>query len=169
MAQRFLSLVGSIRTFVEGLTTSAGPADAGKIIAAGDDGKLHPSFLPPGVGASVVQAPNGATALNAGQFVNLKGAGNTVQLADRTSYSKRVQGYVLSGVAPSGTATVYTDGQNNALSGLVTGDTYYASATAGAITNSVPQLGSGEIYQVVGTALNATTLDFDYDEPVVWA
>ena len=57
MTDRYLARVAGKTRQKEPITVSTGTADAGRIIAAGADGKLHDSFMGAGSGANIMVAP----------------------------------------------------------------------------------------------------------------
>lgn len=83
-----------------------------------------------------------------------------VRKAMGSTTGKLADGYVLSAVASAGTATVYTRGTNNQMTGLTIGELVYLStATAGAVQQTVPS-GAGCVQQCVGVATSATSFTF---------
>ena len=171
MAERFLernATSGKV-TENEGLVTSAGVGDAGKIPALDAGGKLDVTLLPNGVGpatALIVASEN----LAAGDFVNVyDNAGvPTVRKADNSN-SRQASGYILAAVIAASNATVFFEGQNNQVSGLVAGARLYLG-TGGAVTSVVPLIGGGAlIHQYLGRALSATLMDVEISDEVVLA
>ncbi|WP_293372268.1 hypothetical protein [Nevskia sp.] len=170
-AKRYLALVDGFKRLVSGTVQSAGVANAGDIPALDDNGRLDPTLLPPGVGAAVVMA-TATEALTAGRFVDLYlNAGVlSVRLAD-ASTGRAANGFVLANVAMAAQATVYRSGDNNQLTGLTIGSRYYLSAaTPGGIVN-VPldptdPANEDFIHQFVGEATSATSLAFEYVDPI---
>ena len=146
-----------------GKATSAGAGDSGEFIIADASGKLDPTFLPNGIGADAITATAGE-ALVAGDFVYVLAIG-TVMKADATTYAKRAMGYVIAAVANAGTATVYFDESNSALSGLIPGTKYFLSATAGLTTATAPTT-SGQFVQALGIATSPTSLHVNIQEPI---
>ena len=146
-----------------GKASSSGVGDAGEFIIADASGKLDPTYLPNGVGADAITATAGE-ALVAGDFVYIT-AGGTVMKADATTFAKRAMGYVIAAVANVGTATVFFDESNSALSGLTPGTKYFLSATAGAVTATAP-VTAGQFVQGLGIATSATSLHVNLQEPI---
>lgn len=149
-----------------GKASSAGAGDAGEFLILGGDGKLDPTVLPNGVGADAITAVAGE-ALIAGDFVYIT-AGGTVMKADATTFAKRAMGYVTAAVANAGTATVFFDESNSALSGLTPGAKYFLSATAGLATATAPTT-AGQFVQCLGIATSATSLHVNIQEPILRA
>lgn len=169
-AKSFLRLVSGTLQRVFGTQVSAGGANAGDIVALDDTGRLDPSLLPVGVGADVTIAV-ASEALAAGDLVNIydnAGVANA-RKADASNYDKRAVGFVLAGVVMGANASVYKEGSNTQLAGLTIGAEYYLSATTpGAVTLTPPSTLT-QVVQQVGTAINATTLDFEPARPIILA
>jgi len=170
MAQRFMTLISGLRTMVEALVTSAGAADAGKIIATNADGKLDGSLLPAGIGANV-QIVDSSEALGAGKFVNLWNDGGTLKarLADNSN-GRQAHGFVKDAVASGNPATVYPlDVNNTAMVGLTVGSRYYLGTAGGTISTALDPLdvaNANKVHQYLGIALSATELITDDDSYV---
>jgi hypothetical protein len=167
MADKYQTLIAGRETMVEATTVSTGVAQAGDIIALDSTGKIDLSLLPVGVGPSV-QTAIAAENLSAGDFVNIYDDSGTpkVRKADSTN-DRRAVGFVLSAVTSGNNATVFFEGLNTAVSGLVAGQRVYLSA-AGGIKTTVPSTGSGDvIHQYLGRALNTTVMDTEIEDEVV--
>ena len=169
MAQKFLRMLAGVIAELEGLVTSAGAGDAGKIPALDATGKLDNSLMPVGIGADskiLVASEN----LAAGDLVNVWNDSGTAKArkADATVAGKEANGFVLAAVTLGQNATVYFDGTDTQLSGLTPGAVYYLATTAGGVTTTPPS-GSGNVVQRVGRALSATELTFEPGEPITLA
>lgn len=176
---------------VASISTSAGAADAGKIIATnasgqidvsflnatvssspnklvmtGADGRLDISVLPVGVGADTAVI-NASEALAAGDLVNIWNNSGTanVRKADASTAGKEAHGFVLAAVASGQPATVYFEGTNTQMTGLTPGR-QYLSTTPGKTSATAPT-GSGQVVQVVGFAVSATAMNFQSNPPIV--
>ena len=176
---------------VASISTSAGAADAGKIIATnasgqidvsflnttvssspnklvmtGADGRLDISVLPVGVGADTAVI-NASEALAAGDLVNIWSNSGTanVRKADASTAGKEAHGFVLAAVASGQPATVYFEGTNTQMTGLTPGR-QYLSTTPGKTSATAPT-GSGQVVQVVGFAVSATAMNFQSNPPIV--
>ena len=176
---------------VASISTSAGAADAGKIIATnasgqidgsflnatvssspnklvmtGGDGKIDVSVLPTGVGADTAVI-NASEALAAGDLVNIWNNSGTanVRKADASTAGKEAHGFVLAAVASGQPATVYFEGTNTQMTGLTPGR-QYLSTTPGKTSATAPT-GSGQVVQVVGFAVSATAMNFQSNPPIV--
>ena len=160
-----LSSTGSQSEYA-GKATSAGTGDAGEFVILGAGGKLDATVLPNGIGADAITAVAGE-ALIAGDFVYLTNTG-TVMKADATTFAKRAMGYVIAAVLNAGTATVFFDESNSALSGLTAGSKYFLSATAGLATLTAPTA-AGQFVQCLGIATSKTSLHVNLQEPILRA
>ena len=169
MAQKFLRLLSGVISELEGLVTSAGAGDAGKIPALDATGKLDNSLMPVGIGADSKILPASEN-LAAGDLVNVWNDSGTAKArkADATTAGKEANGFVLSAVTLGNNATVYFDGTDTQLSSLTPGAVYYLATTAGGVTDTPPS-GSGNVLQRVGRALSATELTFEPGEPITLA
>lgn len=141
-----------------GIATSAGAADAGKIIKLDGAGKIDATFLPVGVGVDV-RSVTTSEALAAGDFVNLwSSTGLKARKADATVAGKEAQGFVLVSVSSGATASVYSlDGINSAVSGKTVGARQYLSTTPGLSQETAPAA-SGNVLQLLGLGLSATEI-----------
>lgn len=148
--------------------TSTGVADAGKIVALDDYGKLDSTMLPTGFGDDValIQASEN---LSAGEWVNVWN--NTgafrARKADATVEGKETHGFVLENVTSGQNARVFFEGTNNQVTGQTPGRVFLAT-TAGQGSATAPT-GSGNIVQIIGFATSATTVNFQYNQPIVLA
>lgn len=170
MAWKIIQLIDNVLTEVAAIVTSAGSGDSGKIPALDTNGKLDNSFFPTGIGDETKTMP-ASEDLAAGDFVNVWDDGGTIKArkADASGGAgKMAHGFVLAAVTTSSTATVYTEGINNQLSGLSGGTNYFLSATAGAATATAPTT-ANYIAQGIGVALSATEISFEPAQPVVRA
>ena len=119
---KYLSNNAGTLTEVAAVQATAGVGDAGKIVSLASTGTLDPSVLPTGIGAdtAVVTA---SEALVAGNLVNLwNNAGSpAVRKADASTSGKEAHGFVLAAVANGAAATVYFEGSDTAVTGLLAG------------------------------------------------
>lgn len=159
---KYLINSGGQLTENRAIQTTAGGADAGKIIAANSSGVLDTTFLPPGTGpdTQVIQA---SEALSAGDLVNVHDGGSgvfRVRKADASTTGKQADGFVLAAVSSGANATVYLESTNNQVTGLTPGERWLSDTTPGGTTATAPT-GAGKISQKVGIATSATTLNFE--------
>ena len=165
---KYIKNSAGVLTEEAAIQTSAGAGDAGKIPALDAAGRLNVNMMPTGIGAdtaSIVTSEN----LAAGDLVNLYDNAGTVtaRKADAAT-NKPAVGYVLAGTTSPAAATVYFEGQNNQMSGLVGGD-QYLSVTVPGRTQAAAPTAAGHIVQVVGFATAATTLNFQSRAPITLA
>lgn len=143
-------------------STSAGVADADKLIKLNAAGKIDPTLLPD-LDFNALEASEN---LDAGDFVNIFDDGGTIKVrkAD-SSNDRRAHGFVSSAYTAGQIATVAREGTNAALSGLTGGARYYLD-TAGGVTTTPPNT-SGSICQYVGTAVSATEINIEIEDETV--
>jgi hypothetical protein len=176
------------------LSTSVGSSDADKLIVLNASGILDDSII----NASVTSSPNkipklnnagtlditvlptgigpdtaaitASEALSAGDLINVwNSAGDArARRADASTSGKLANGFVLASVLSAGVATVYFEGTNTACSGLVPGDQFLSSTIPGRTTSTAPT-SSGNASQCVGFAISPTSLNFQYNRPIIIA
>ena len=155
-ANSFLTVVNGITKRLTALVTSAGVADANKIVMTDGSGRLDVTVMPLGIGQeSTVR--NAGENLTAGDFVWFNGSGLAVK-ADNTA-EKPADGYVTSSVTSGQPATVFRKGTNASLSGLTAGTRYWLG-TAGGVTTTAPTA-AGSIVQILGVANSTSEINFD--------
>lgn len=141
-------------------TTSAGSADAGKLVALGAAGTLDASMLPASSGGASLTL-TASEAIAAGALVNIDSTGK-VRNANATDATKPAMGFVLAAIASAATGAVYFGGNiNSGASGLTVGaPVYLSAATAGAATSTAPSAAGNLVQQVAGCAVSATEFVF---------
>lgn len=172
---KFLKRVAGKKAMAEGTgaQSSAGSADAGKLVALNSSGDIDASMLPPGVGGASLSVPTSEN-LAAGAFVDLYQVSTvlTARNADASAASagKIARGFTISAVTSPANATVLFAGEaNTGLSGLTIGSDYYLDdGTPGAVTATEPTT-TGHLSQYLGRALSATEIVFDPGEPIILA
>ena len=195
MAQSFKTWLSNKWQMIEALVTSTGAADAGKIVATNVDGILDDtvvnttttggapnagkrvqlngsgvldiSMLPSGVGDETEVFP-ASEALSAGDAVNKWNDAGTVKVRKADTNGKPADGYVKAAVVSGANATVYSDGLNDAVTGLTIG-TVYLSATPWGYSSTPPADASGLVLQELGFANSATAVKFVRGIPVTLA
>lgn len=166
-ALKFLRLVGGAITEVFGLQTSAGAADAGKIVSLDDTGRISSTMMPVGVAADVAMITT-SEALAAGDWVNVwNSTGAKVRKADATVSGKQAHGFVLAAATLGAQAMVYFEGTNTAVTGQTPGDVYLQTS-AGLGGSTIPNA-SGNVVQRLGVATSATSVNFEPQPEVVLA
>lgn len=157
-----------IQEAVNPVVSSTGANDKGKPVGLDETGKLDPTVMPSGLGATTYVAP-ADEALSAGDFVNIfDDAGTTkVRLADAQSATRIAHGFVKNSVAAGGNASVYLEGENDKLSGLTVGSEYFLdwNEKGKAVTN--PSVDPGLVVQNLGFALSKTTILFKRGKGII--
>jgi hypothetical protein len=154
-------------TIVNSKIVSAGAGDSGKVVALDGSGKIDITVLPVGVGAdtAIVSASEN---LAAGDFVSIwNNSGAKVRKADATISGKEAHGFVLSAVTSGNNATVYFEGSNTGVTGQTPGKVFL-STTAGVATSTAPSA-TGNAVQVIGLATSATSINFQFQPPIIKA
>lgn len=148
------------------LLTSGGAADANKIPALDNSGRLDVTFMPTGIGADTGNAV-ATEALSANDLVNVwNNAGvHSVRKADGSSKGKEAHGFVLSAVSIGDQAKIYFEGTNAGLTGVLPGIQYLSDTVPGKSTTTVPTA-TGHIVQVVGFGFSANAINFQYNNPI---
>lgn len=147
--------------------SSVGAGDAAKIVQLDGAGRLDSTVLPVGIGADTATITT-SEALSAGDFVNIwNSTGAKARKADAATAGKEAHGFVLVGVASAGSATVYFEGTNTAVTGQTPGKVFLAT-TAGLATTTAPSA-TGNIVQSIGIAISATSINFQYQPPITLA
>lgn len=170
MAKGYLARIGGYTRQILATVVSAGVANAGDIVALGDDGRLDESVLPVGIGADTTQAVASET-LGAGKFVNYHNDGGvfSARLADNSN-GRQADGFVLEEFTAASTATIYPlDSTNAALSGLTIGSRYWLGTAGGVTATALDETDAGntnKVSQYLGVAKSATELVTDDSEPV---
>lgn len=166
---KFLTNNAGQITEVLGVQTSAGASDANKIPALDATGRFDTSLMPVGLGADTASIV-ASEALSAGDFVNVWDDAGTpkVRKADASSAGKEAHGFVLSAFASAASATVYFEGSNTQLTGLVAGMKYLSVSTPGGAQAAAPTV-AGQVVQRLGAAVSATTLKFESDASILLA
>lgn len=154
-------------TIVNSKTSSTGAGDSGKLPALDGTGKLDQTFMPVGIGPDT-QVITASEALSAGDFVNVwNSTGTKVRKADATTSGKHAHGFVLAAVSNGAAATVYFEGTDTGVTGQTGGDVFLQT-TAGTAGSTAPSA-SGNVQQCIGVATSATTINFQYNRPIVLA
>lgn len=168
MAKKYLKYGASgDPTTQEATVVSTGAPNAGDILALGTDGKIDVTVLPTGVGPEVAIL-EATEALQAGDYVNIWNDAGVpkVRLADNSN-GRRAHGYVKSAVSVGANATVYFEGDNDALSSLTAGLDVFLG-TAGNVVQTAPaESAVGTIVQRLGVARAATIVSTDIDKTVI--
>jgi hypothetical protein len=169
-ARNFLTIgTNGLQRLVSAIASSAGVADASKVVCTDSNGKLSLTLMPTGLDVSA-QNIVADEALNSGEYINIFDEGGTrkVRKASAAAGSQRpAHGFVITGAAEGSNAVVYTLGENDQLSGLTIGQRYFLSAaTAGGMAATPDMSASGNLIQVLGYATSTTSLRFEFDSPI---
>ena len=168
--EKFLKNVSGAVTETAAVQSSAGAADAGKIIAADSTGHLDVTFLPTGVGPDVASI-TASEVLAAGAWVNVYNLAGAARArnADGSVAGKRPDGFVKSAVSNGATATVYFGGLNDAVTGQTVGDVYLTTTPGvGGPVGSIPTA-AGNVQMRIGVAISATAVSFKPTAPITLA
>lgn len=156
-------------SLVNSTQTSAGAADAAKVAALDSSGRLDASLMPVGFGADVATILASEN-IGAGDLVNVHnvaGAAN-VRRAD-ASNGRRAHGFSLLGASTGAPCQVYFEGRNTAVSARTPGAQQYLSGSTPGASTETPPSTAGHISQQVGSAVSATSYDFEPRQPVTLA
>lgn len=154
-------------TVTNGKVGNSGAGDSGKLVARDTTGRIDITDMPVGIAAEAVTVTATET-IAAGAFCNLyNSSGLKVRNAD-ASNGRVANAFALAGIANAGSGVVYLEGVNTQLSSLTVGAVQYLSTTPGAPTATAPST-AGQIVQVLGTALSATSASFEPSQPITLA
>lgn len=165
----YLKLSGGVPSDANANASSAGAADAGKMVKLDSGGKIDPTMMPAGIGAES-RTFTASEALAAGDLVNIwNSSGPKVRKADGAAAGKEAHGFVLASVSNGASATVYPE-ENviSGLSSLTPGARMFLSTTAGQATATAPST-SGQVVQDIGVALSTTEILFRPRQPITLA
>lgn len=90
----------------------------------------------------------------------------SIDFAIASNTDRPAEAFTATDITKNDSGVVYQHGYITGLSGLTPGATYFLSDTAGEITATAPT-SSGYLRQVVGIAINETTLHFKPEKPVI--
>lgn len=167
MAEKFLEKSSGRTQENEALTSSAGGADAGKIIGLDGAGRISQTMMPVGIGPDIKNMVTSEN-LSAGDYVNIYDNAGTItaRLADNSN-DRPAHGFVKAATISPAAADVFFEGANSDLSGLTLGVRHYLG-TVGQPT-STPPSGAGVLCQFLGISISATEINTDIEDEVVLA
>lgn len=170
MADKYIGRSGGNLTEVEATVTSTGVAEAGKIPALDANGKLDLTVMPTGIGADTVSI-EASENLAAGDLVNIWDDSSTtkVRKANAGAIGTQAHGFVLSAVTATQQALVYFEGNNNQVTGLTGGTSYYLDDTVSGGLTATPPSDAGDIVQYAGIATSATSINLELGRPIIVA
>lgn len=163
----FLDPVTGFSREREGTVTGGTAGQAGDILALDASGRIDESVLPVGLGPDVYNSL-ASEILTAGAFVYVD-SGAEIANAFAGVSGFPALGFVLTPSAIGEPATVYFEGQNNALTGLTPGARYYLSDTTPGGVTTTPVSGTGKKHQYLGNAISTTTIAFERDDVIILA
>jgi hypothetical protein len=148
---------------VSGVSSSGGVVTGNEVVAL-TGGVISPTLLPPGVEIQVKEYVT-SEALSAGDFVNIWSDSGTDKARKADAGNNRpAMGFVLAGVSSGAIASVFNKGENNQVTGLTTGVSYFLSATTPGGVSATPPSTTGKIIQFLGKAMSANSIAFELDE-----
>ena len=158
---KYVGITGGVLQEELAINTTAGAADANKIIKTDSSGLLAATMLPVGVGPEVVTI-TASEAIAAGAYVNIwNSTGLKVRNADATVAGKEAVGFSLLGASNAASCVVYLSSQTNtAASGRAIGAKQFLSTTPGTSQETAPAA-SGNVVQQLGFATSATSVLFE--------
>lgn len=165
-AKSLLRLVGGKIAAITGIVTSAGAANDGDFVALDASGKFDLSVMPVGIGPDTKVLPVSEVAgLGVGDYVNIfdDGGVESVRLADNSN-GRAAHGFVKSAAADGANATIYFEGANTDLSGLVSGRVYLGTGGGIIQTPLEPITDAGKIHQLLGVSISPTESNTDIDD-----
>lgn len=155
----FLTLTSGRPTLRAAAASSAGVADAGKMVKLDASGKLDQTMMPLGVAADA-RTFTASEAIAARDMVNIAANGQ-IRKAD-ASNDRPAHGFVTAAIASAATGTVFFEGVISGFSSLTVGARYFLSDTAaGGISATPATVGAGKISQEIGVAVSATEISFE--------
>lgn len=142
-------------------------AQAGKITALDNTGRLDPSIMPVGIVADTYTG-SAFESIQNGAFCYIRSDG---QIANATGAVGGIEcmGFALAGGSTGTAVTIYFEGRNTSLGGLIPGKRYYLSATIPGGLTDVPLIGGDKIHQYLGRAVTSNTLSFEPGESIILA
>jgi len=163
---KYQTLINGVPTGVDSGGTG-GATDANKIPNLDANGRITALMLPNGIGVDVVGV-TASEAIAAGDYVNVySNAGAfAVRKADGASPAKYANGYVLAAVASAASAQVYTDDQNDQVTGQTAGDVFLSVTVPGKTQAAAPTV-AGQVSQKLGFAVSATLIKVKIDQHYV--
>lgn len=151
------------------ITESSGVPSANQILATATDGKIDPSFLPPGLEIQVETAV-ATEDLLAGDFVNIYDnmGTNGVRKAIANDVDRLANGFILDNFLASETASIYTKGINTSVAATKGKKSFLSVDIAGNSTEIAPPAVSGHFQQVLGIGV-PSGLVFEFFDPIYFA
>ena len=180
MANKFLA-IDQFGDEVEltGISTSAGVADANKMVATGADGRVNVSLMPSGFGSDIEPVVC-SEALSAGNWVSIfDNAGvRGCHKASNLDATKPCTGFVKASFGLGDTAQVYLRGINDQIPiGTIdeTGNGKKAFLGVAGATTLAPPTATGNYLQVLGPVVlvdeanSLVSVNFSYEQGIIRA
>ena len=151
---------------VRSVENSTGAADAGKLVALDDTGKLKDSLLPAQSGSTLIKAV-ASEAVTAGSLLNLWNNGGilSVRLAN-ASIGRKAVGFTTQTKSSGQTVDVIMGGIMEGLSNITPSANYFLSATVPGSFGTTPPSSVGHISQTIGVGADVTSLMFNPQDPI---
>jgi hypothetical protein len=166
----FLKITGGLITDANANNSSAGAADAGKIPKLDAGGKFDTTMMPTGI-APETRSMTASEAISAGDLVNIwNSTGPKIRKADASAAGKEAHGFVLAAILSGASGTVYPEeAVISGLSGLTPGARQFLSPTTPGLRTETAPSTSGQVAQIIGTALSTTEVMFRPETPITIA
>lgn len=168
-AEKFIKIEGNESVERPGAQSSAGAADAGRIVALDESGRISTTMMPTGFGADATDM-QASENIAGGDLVNIHDVAGAFRIrkADASVAGKEAHGFAPNAIAAGASGTVHFEGMNTALTGLAPGVQFLSATIPGKTTSTAPSA-TGQVLQRVGFAVSATALNFEPHQPIVRA
>ena len=160
--KKYMSLSGGKKVLTTSNNSSAGVADANKIVSLNAAGKIDPSMLTDQDVSSIVAFENMA----AGDYVNLFLDAGVIKarLADNSN-DRPAHAYIDDTVTALSFVNCFFEGSNTNLSGLTIGARQFLGTVGQTIETALdPDVITGNIHQLLGVAISATEVNTDIQD-----
>lgn len=133
--------------------------------ALDEEGRLHPGMIPGGTNANTAILTAKEAIVLPGRFVYFHGPAGGIKRATNANPLKQALGYVLQSASIDEEVTVYFEGINTGLVGLLPGKHYYLGANGG--VTGIRPTEPGLVVQSLGVAIKPNALVFRPGEGAV--
>lgn len=166
MAVRYLTLSGIKKLWGTALQVFSGGEG---VVATGLDGFIHPSFIQ-GSGTLAIEASENLANLDAVNIHEPIAGDFRLRKADASAFTTQADGFVSAAWLLGEVADVLTNGKIGGFPAttFAAGPIFLDSATAGGVIQTDPTAGAtpGDVWQVVATAIDDTTLEIKIGEAI---